>query len=113
MKQFCRGLHKPLSPWRSTLAKATDRTLMPRAQQRRSSRRLRVAKGMAGRATRQVSSKNTRPPPSGMAYRKDGTSSAVPHSPSPPCWLSPGCCLQGNTRAGTGEDVRGEWTEAS
>ncbi len=46
---------------------------MPSALQRRSSRRLSVAKGMGGRATRHVSSKNTRLPPRGMAYRKEGT----------------------------------------
>jgi hypothetical protein len=59
-------------------------TLMPIASSRRSSRRFRTANGNAGFATRQVSSRNTRRPSSdGMAYKNEGTSSSVPHMPSP------------------------------
>ena len=58
------------------------------AARRRCRRRFRVAKGSAGLATRHVSSRNTRPSGSGMAYRKEGTSLLVPHSPLPPAGCS-------------------------
>jgi len=48
-----------------------------------------VAKGSAGFATRQVSSRNMRPSLEGMAYRKEGTSPWVPHSPSPAAGCMP------------------------
>jgi hypothetical protein len=70
-------------------------TLMPMASSRRSRRRLSTANGNAGLATRQVSSRNTlRPPSTGIAYKNDGTSASVPHSPSPALGCSPGCSLK-------------------
>jgi len=60
------------------------RTLMPLAASLLCSRRLSTANGSAGLATRHVSSKNTRRPPSmGIAYRNEGTSDSLPHRPSP------------------------------
>ena len=47
-----------------------------------------MAKGSAGLATRHVSSRNSRPSGKGMAYRNEGTSRLVPHSPLPPAGCS-------------------------
>ena len=69
-------------------------TLRPMASRRRCRRRLSVEKGSGGLATRQVSSRNTRPPPRGIAYRKEGGSRSVPHSPSPPAGWRPGSSLR-------------------
>ncbi len=57
---------------------------MPLAASLLCRRRLSTANGNAGLATRHVSSRNTRRPPSmGIAYRNDGTSASLPHRPSP------------------------------
>ena len=65
------------------------RALSPMAARRRCRRRLSTANGSAGLATRHVSSRNTRAPPSGIAYRNDGTSRCVPHRPAPAAGCSP------------------------
>ena len=64
------------------------------ALRRLSSRRFRTAKGKAGFVTRQVSSRNTRPGCKGMPYRKEGTSSCAPHTPSPAAGCSKSCNLR-------------------
>ena len=69
--------------------------MTPMAARRRWRRRLSTANGSAGLATRHVSSRNTERPPSvGIAYRKEGTSFPVPHSPSPELGCSPGFSLR-------------------
>jgi hypothetical protein len=64
---------------------------MPKVLSRRVRRRLSTAKGNAGLATRHVSSRNTRLPPSGMAYRNEGLSPLLPHRPSPELGCLPSC----------------------
>jgi len=74
------------------------RALRPMAARRRCRRRLSVANGTAGLATRHVSSRNTRRPLTGIAYRNEGASRPVPHSPSPPAGCSPGRSLPPRAR---------------
>ena len=71
---------------------------MPIAFRRLSRRLLSTAKGRAGLVTRQVSSRNTLPFCRGIPYRKDGTSSSAPHTPSPAAGCSKSLNLQQQRR---------------
>ena len=89
-------------------------TVMPLAASRRCRRRFSTAKGRAGLATRHVSSRNTRRPPSmGIAYRNDGTSDSLPQRPSPAFGCVSGPNLQRVDDQGAHASVRRSLTHRS